>query len=243
MPTVDLIYDKDCPNVAAARTELLRGFARTDVTARWREWDVSRADAPAHVRGYGSPTILVNGADVSGGEPAGNDVCCRVYLGASGAARGVPQLDDIVAALSTVAEEKAGKASGGWRLNMAVFPSLGLALMPKLACPACWPAYAGLLGSLGLGFLIKAEWLLPLTAAFLVIAVSALAYGAKRRRGYGPFLLGLAAGAAVLFGKFTFDSDPAMYAGIALLMAASLWNTWPRRAGASADACPACAET
>lgn len=240
MPTVELIYDQGCPNVAAARTELLRAFARAGVTARWREWDVSRADAPAHTRGYGSPTILVNGADVSGAEPAGTDVCCRVYLGAGDGARGVPRLEDMVAALRAGTEEGSKKLSGGWRLNMAVFPSLGLALMPKLACPACWPAYAGLLGSVGLGFLIKAEWLLPLTAAFLVIALGALAYGAKRRRGYGPFLLGLLAGAAILFGKFAFDSDPAMYAGIALLMAASLWNTRPRRAGVSADACPAC---
>jgi len=240
MAIVELIYDKDCPNVAAARTELLRAFARADIVARWREWDVSRADVPGHARGYGSPTILVNGADVSGAEPAGNDVCCRVYLGAGDGARGVPQLDDIVAALRAGAEEGNAKTSGGWRLNMAVFPSLGLALMPKLACPACWPAYAGLLGSVGLGFLIKAEWLLPLTAAFLAIALGALAYGAGRRRGYGPFLLGLLAGATILLGKFMFDSDPAMYGGIALLMAASLWNTWPRCAGVSTDACPAC---
>jgi hypothetical protein len=43
----------------------------------------------------------------------------------------------------------------------------------------------------------------------------------------------------VVVGKFTFESDSAMYAGLAILIAASIWNTWPRRQAATA--CPACA--
>ena len=79
-----------------------------------------------------------------------------------------------------------------------------------------------------------------LTAVFLAIAVGALAYRARRRRGYLPFALGVVAAAVVLIGKFTFESDPAMYAGLAILIGASLWNTWPRRAAPAA--CPACAD-
>jgi hypothetical protein len=31
-------------------------------------------------------------------------------------------------------------------------PGIGVALMPRLMCPRCWPFYAGILSSVGLGF-------------------------------------------------------------------------------------------
>ncbi len=92
----------------------------------------------------------------------------------------------------------------------------------------CWPAYAGLLSAVGLGFLILARYLFELTACFLLISVAALMYRARERHGYGPAVLGLAAGAVVLFGKFYLESNTAMYGGLGLLIAASLWNSWPR---------------
>jgi len=45
--------------------------------------------------------------------------------------------------------------------------------------------------------------------------------------------------AIVLLGKFVLDATPATLGGIGLLVAASLWNTWPRRA--TVLPCPACA--
>src|SRR5207253_1900680 len=112
-------------------------------------------------------------------------------------------------------------------------------MLPKLACPACWPAYAGLLSSVGLGFLLATAYLLPLTAAFLLIALLALGYQARQRRRYGPFALGTAAAAILLLGKFLFDFEPSLYGGVALLVGASLWNSWPKRRPPNA-ACPAC---
>ena len=50
-------------------------------------------------------------------------------------------------------------------------------------------------------------------------------------------MIGLVASAVVLIGKFNFESDAAMYIGLAVLVAASLWNSWPKRADAD---CPAC---
>ncbi len=59
-----------------------------------------------------------------------------------------------------------------WKQNLYAAPGIGLSLLPKIACPACWPAYAGLLSSIGLGFLIpNRAYLLPLTAIFLAVAV------------------------------------------------------------------------
>ncbi|MGH8727943.1 MAG: MerC family mercury resistance protein, partial [Burkholderiales bacterium] len=117
----------------------------------------------------------------------------------------------------------------------AALPAVGFALLPKLTCPACWPAYAALLSALGLGFVDYTPYLLPLTGVFLAVTLAALSYGAKSRRGYRPLLLGTFASAIVILGKFFFDSDPALYTGVGLLVAAALWNSWPlRRSGCGA---------
>src|SRR2546421_6202521 len=95
-----------------------------------------------------------------------------------------------------------------WKQGLLALPGVGVSLLPKLACPLCWPAYAGLLSSVGLGFLLSAAYLLPLTAGFLVIALGAMAFKANSRHGYVPFLLGIVAAAAVLLGKFRWESSP-----------------------------------
>jgi len=107
-------------------------------------------------------------------------------------------------------------------------PGVGASLLPKLTCPVCWPAYTGLVSSLGLGFLVSGRYLFAFTATLLLISVGALAFRAKGRRGYGPAALGLVAAAVVLVSKFLVESSPAIYAGLGLLIAASVWNSWPR---------------
>ena len=112
---------------------------------------------------------------------------------------------------------------------MLSLPGIGLSALPKLACPVCWPAYAGLLSSVGLGFLISAAYLLPLTIAFLTVASAALAFRARKRRGLGPFLIGLVAAIGILLGKFVWESNATVYSGVGMLIVASVWNAWPRR--------------
>ncbi len=124
-----------------------------------------------------------------------------------------------------------------WKQGLLTLPSVGFSVLPKLACPACWPAYARIAILVGLGFLISAIYLLPLTAAFLSLAVAALAFRASKRRGYGPFVLGLVAGSGVLLGKFAWESKLSVYSALGLLVVASLWNAWPLRDGDAAG-CP-----
>ena len=124
-----------------------------------------------------------------------------------------------------------------WRRTAAVLPGIGVALMPKLICPLCWPAYAGLLSAVGLGFLISSRNLLIVTALFLVVAVTALAFRARLRRGYGPAIAGLAASIVIVVGKFYLESPAAIYAALGVLIAASVWNSWPVRL---APSCPQC---
>jgi hypothetical protein len=232
MPTVELIYDSDCPNVPRARENLLRAFSQTGLAPRWQEWARADADSPAHVRAYGSPTILVDGRDVAG-VTAADAACCRIYTNDQGGKQGVPPVTLIVAALAGKSDSK-----GFERNTISLLPAIGTALMPKLVCPACWPAYTGILSALGLGFVNYSPFLLPLTALFLVAVLVTLAWRAKTRRGYAPLAIGVVAAVIVLVGKFHFESDPATYAGIALLVGASLWNAWPRRN--QTESCPVC---
>lgn len=242
---VELVYEKTCPNIEAAREQLLRAFNEAGLTPRWREWEVGTPDAPAHVHGYGSPTILVDGVDVSGILIEGHDHCCRVYQQADGTNKGVPAVADIVRALqvsqaTVTIRPKPRSRFSSMTLGGAPLPAIGLALLPKLTCPACWPAYAGLLSAMGISFINYTPYLLPLTIFFLLIVVASLAFRAGQRRGYSPLLLGLAAAAILLIGKFGFDSDAVMYVGLGLLMLASLWNSWPK-SQTEGGACPACA--
>ncbi len=128
----------------------------------------------------------------------------------------------------------------GWTQAVVAAPGIGVALLPKLACPACWPAYAGLLSSVGLGFLISTVYLLPLTVAFLLLALCAMAFRAKSRHGYRPLLLGLVGSVGVVAGKFLWESNAIMYGALALLIAASVWNTWPKPRVRPNPACAAC---
>jgi hypothetical protein len=110
----------------------------------------------------------------------------------------------------------------------ATIPSIGVALLPKLACPLCWPAYAAIASTLGLGFLIHTQFLFAVTAAFLVVALAALTLRARQRHGYWPALLGLVSSIVILVGKFAIDSHVALYCGVGMLMGASVWNAWPQ---------------
>src|SRR5260370_20491210 len=115
-----------------------------------------------------------------------------------------------------------GRMSNRWRQSILAVPSIGVSVLPKLACPACWPAYAALLSSIGLGFLISVRYLLPLTIAFLVLALAAMLFNARNRRGYGPFLLALLAAVRVLLWKVAWGFPPPRYRFPPLLVIAPL---------------------
>ncbi len=99
MKTIELIIDRDCPNVVDARAALRRALAELELPLEWQEWDRESPDAPAHARNYGSPTVLVDGRDVAGDNTEGDANCCRVYAQADGRFRGAPPADLIRAAL------------------------------------------------------------------------------------------------------------------------------------------------
>jgi hypothetical protein len=101
------------------------------------------------------------------------------------------------------------------------------------------PAYAGLISSVGLGFLMKTAYLLPVLLASLGVAVAALGFRARRRHGYGPLMVGVLAAALIVLGRFVLESDWVVYGGVAALAAASLWNAWPVRPASAVPTSPA----
>lgn len=132
------------------------------------------------------------------------------------------------------------RGRSGWFRTLTVLPGAGMSLLPIGACPACLPAYTGLLSALGLGFLLDATYLFPVTGSLFAIALATLAHRARSRRGYGPLGLGITAASVALLGKFALSSDSLLYVGLALLVGASVWNAWPRKS-ASTGSCAECA--
>jgi hypothetical protein len=234
---VELIFDADCPNVAAARSLLIKAFTQTGVSARWREWERSAPDSPEYARRFGSPTILVNERDVGGGAPGVCNAGCRIYSDGDGKLSRIPPLEAICTALLNASPGKPAKTR--WQAVIASLPAVGAASLPKLTCPLCFPAYAAVLSALGLEFVDYTPYLLQLTAAFLVVALGVLAVQTRRTGNVHPLLLGVAASAMVLIGKFQFESEWLTIGGIVLLIIAVFFGS--RTKSISVASCPACA--
>jgi cytochrome bd-type quinol oxidase subunit 2 len=103
--------------------------------------------------------------------------------------------------------------------------SFVLAIAPK--CPICLWAYFGVAGAAGAATSLWGAWIAPVTAAWLVFTVVALAWKAEGR--YAPAALGLLASIAILAAKFRFDHKPTIYAGLAALFVATIWRAYSRR--------------
>ena len=78
---IDFIYSKACPNVEEAKSVLHEALRITDTPSSVvNEWETGRDELPAHCQGYGSPSLLVNGKEVTGVEPAEFNEGCAVYF-------------------------------------------------------------------------------------------------------------------------------------------------------------------
>jgi mercuric ion transport protein len=86
-----------CPHVEAARKVLREGLGNVTEPVRFEEIDVTVPNTPDQLRGWGSPTILIDGRDVAGGKPTGTS--CRLY--AASDTPGTPSLTAVREALSS----------------------------------------------------------------------------------------------------------------------------------------------
>ena len=113
------------------------------------------------------------------------------------------------------------------RFNFSILPTIMIILLPK--CPMCFAAFAAAFSSLGFGKITYVPWLLPAMVGLLVVGIAALWWRGRKGHGYAAFFLSLAGAVLLFLGKFTFSSDPLLYAGMVLIVLASLWNSLPAR--------------
>lgn len=230
---IDFVYSRDCPHVGAARSNLLRALNDAGMAPRWREWLSDGADTPDDLRGLASPSIVVDGTVVDGPLPA-EAACCRVYRDATGSVSSAPATTAIIAALGS--NDRARPMPRTMSV-MAAMPAVGAALVPKLTCAVCWPAYSGLLAALGIGFVDYTSWLLPIAVVSLILFLASLVAASRRSGTWSPLLLGLLGAFALLGGEFALGDPALTYAGAAGLVAATALSMWSRRTGAACAVC------
>jgi mercuric ion transport protein len=131
--------------------------------------------------------------------------------------------------------------TGRWstRVTLAA-PGVMAAAVASLGCPSCWPAYAALLSTLGLGWLLAEPWELPVLAGLLGVALIPLGVRGIRGGGYGPLLVGAVASGIVLATRAEGDASLATYGGAVLVSDAVMWPKGERRERAAGAGAPDC---
>jgi mercuric ion transport protein len=99
---IELVYDRNCPNVAAARVNIRTALAEVGAEIQWSEWERGDAATPEAFQRHGSPTVLVNGHDVDAldAKEMPMDGCsCRIYSDDGQGLCGAPSASVIARAL------------------------------------------------------------------------------------------------------------------------------------------------
>lgn len=93
---VSFLYFDGCARAPGARRNLLDALerVRADVKIGMEEVDIMDPVTPEHLRRWGSPTILIDGVDMTGAEQ-GSALSCRIYTSEGG----VPTTREIVRAI------------------------------------------------------------------------------------------------------------------------------------------------
>lgn len=123
--------------------------------------------------------------------------------------------------------DRSAKTSLFSNLNFGIVPALVVAILPK--CPLCFAAYLSAFGLFGISPLQYGSWILPLTIFFSTVTVAIFFRQAKRNDEYISFFLSLIGLTLISVGKFYFENNLLMYAGIAILFISAAWLSKAKR--------------
>ena len=76
-PRIELVYFDGCPNASQARDNLRAAIEASDLPLTWSEWDLLSDSTPENFRRFGSPTVLIDGEDVTGEGLGATAMACR----------------------------------------------------------------------------------------------------------------------------------------------------------------------
>ena len=159
---IQLLHFDGCPNAEAARSALRDALVAEQLDVAVEEIDVEAPGAPAWARGWGSPTILVDGRDVAG-QRASTASSCRLYAG------GAPSVESIRAAIRATGAPSPTKPA---RIGLPMVGAVTAAIAASACCVL--PAVLAAIGVSGVGLGAN---LAPYRVHFLVATAVALAIG------------------------------------------------------------------
>ncbi len=97
---VQLLIFESCPLADAARRSLRQALAEVGVSD-YEQVDLLAPETPEDLRGWGSPTILIEGRELMGGSK-GEGIGCRVYSGPAS----VPTPAEIASAIAAARDHE-----------------------------------------------------------------------------------------------------------------------------------------
>ncbi len=99
------------------------------------------------------------------------------------------------------------------------------ALIAAVAAPCCFPIFAAIAATMGLGILSRYEQtVLYVLQGFTLLSFIGLVLAYKSHRQLVPLLIGAAASVLLAFAFYIHYSVIALYVGLAGLLAAAIWN-------------------
>ncbi len=208
---IDLLYFEGCPNVDKARNNIKEVLSKLRLPLKWNEIDINGKNISSDLKGFPSPSVLINGVDVKTGlTTLSGTSSCQIT--------GAPSRDEILKAFPKEPSKK------GMLAFFIAIPATVIAIFPSVFCPACYPAIAALLSALGLSFFASEAVIQPLTIIFLLLALLGLFYESTKIKKYGSLIMGSLGAVGIYAGHYWFPSLIVTYVSVGLLIGASIWN-------------------
>lgn len=209
---VQLLAFNGCPNAFETRMRLEKLLLELRVSATVEEVDAESSDLPAALRGWPSPTVLLDGQDLEGLKPAAN-IACRLYPGG-----GAPNEELIRRGLRLALARRRRKDFAKGAANV------GAALFSVLTCPACLAPYASIVSALGGGAVYFTAAFTVLFPLALILSLASILYSTREHRNPWPVALTVLGGMTALAGQLVFQSETVQRAGLPLLLAGAALN-------------------